>query len=225
MADIIGTLNTILNVCQRMRLSVSERAILRIIAEFEKKKPSAAISKQRYLEWYTCFQSEVEAQIYLLVLPHRVGYWNSEADQLEGVEVASIVTAMMDAFPSAIYDVREAANCFAFERFTACVYHLMRVAEYGLIAVAGAIGVPEDKRTSWDKLIGGIHSRIKALSSTAPPGWKEEEKKYANFCSWFTMIQLNLGRLMCSRTTELETCHRRFPKKSPPHPESRWAPH
>ncbi|HST51346.1 MAG TPA: hypothetical protein VLJ61_04985 [Pyrinomonadaceae bacterium] len=39
-----------------------------------------------------------------------------------------------DRFPSASYDIAEASKCFALERNTACVMHLMRAAEVGLKA-------------------------------------------------------------------------------------------
>src|ERR1019366_7228223 len=36
-----------------------------------------------------------------------------------------------EVFPDAIDDMNEAAKCFAFERPTACIFHLMRVTEVG----------------------------------------------------------------------------------------------
>lgn len=41
-----------------------------------------------------------------------------------------------DAFPDAIYDMMEAGNCLAIRCDTAAVFHLMRVAEFGLRALA-----------------------------------------------------------------------------------------
>ena len=39
------------------------------------------------------------------------------------------------------------------------------------------------------KLIQGIQSRMKAIESNSPPGWREEQKKYLDLCAWFTVIQ------------------------------------
>ncbi|HYL85520.1 MAG TPA: hypothetical protein VE263_14890 [Candidatus Angelobacter sp.] len=105
-----------------------------------------------------------------------------------GNDIAALISSL-EKFPSAAFDAAEAGNCFAYERFTAAVYHLMRTTEYGLVGVAAKIGVPPEKRTRWDKLIQGIQSRIKAIASNSPPGWREEEKKYADLCAWFTAIQ------------------------------------
>jgi hypothetical protein len=190
LAQITGQLETILTICKRMYLSVSTRSMERVLAEFRKSNPTMALTKQRFLEWYSCFQSEVEGQIYLLVLPHRVQYWNSDADQLRGVEVTRILETLQD-FPDAIYDFTEAANCFAFERFTASVYHLMRVAEFGLVSVAHSAGVEQDKiNKGWDGCIQGIESAIKKIGSTKPTtDWQDQIKKLSNLCSWFTTIQ------------------------------------
>jgi len=38
-------------------------------------------------------------------------------------------------FPSSHFDIKEAGNCFASARFTACVFHLMRVLEIGLVSI------------------------------------------------------------------------------------------
>jgi hypothetical protein len=190
LAQIVGHLDTILVICKRMHLSVSTRSMERVLAEFRKNRPTMALTKQRFLEWYSCFQSEVEGQIYLLVLPHRVQYWNSDADQLQGFEVARIVETLKD-FTDAVYDLKEAANCFAFERFTACVYHLMRVTEFGLVSVAHSVNVEEDKiNKGWDGCIQGVESAIKKIGSTKPTvDWQTQIKKLSDLCSWFTTIQ------------------------------------
>jgi hypothetical protein len=152
---VMENLKMALDICNRMHLQVSARSLERTIAEFTQNRPNMGLTKQRYLEWYSCFQSEVAGQIYLLVLPHRVGYWTSEADGLLGTTINRILPAI-ESFPDAAYDLKEAGNCFAFERFTACVYHLMRVAEFGLVSVAQSIGVDEEKiNKGWGRVYPG----------------------------------------------------------------------
>lgn len=56
------------------------------------------------------------------------------SEPLFGVEV-------FDAFPSANDDISEAGACLALGRATACVMHLMRVAEVGLKALGTALGI------------------------------------------------------------------------------------
>jgi HEPN domain-containing protein len=76
-------------------------------------------------------------------------------------------------FPSAEYDIREAANCFALDRYTATVMHSMRVLEVGLDALGHAVKVKRSPRgwgtdlnifsTAWEK-------HLKAKPKTR--GWK-----------------------------------------------------
>ena len=44
------------------------------------------------------------------------------------------------AFPSASQDIQEAMKCFACERYTATVFHLMRAAEALMRVLAGIVG-------------------------------------------------------------------------------------
>ena len=45
-------------------------------------------------------------------------------------------------FPTANAEIIEAGNCFAFDRFTACVFHLMRSLEVALKALFRELGLP-----------------------------------------------------------------------------------
>jgi hypothetical protein len=135
----------------------------------------------------TTFEAEMQSRLFTFILPHRAGYFS---DENVGTEISTILGHMVE-FLNAKTDLVEAGNCFAAGRFTAAVYHLMRTAEYGLVAVAAFVGVSEDNRTSWGKLIQGIESEVKRMVSSAakPSDWREQEKKYNDLCSWFTAIQ------------------------------------
>jgi hypothetical protein len=188
--SVLGHLQSLQDTCSKMQLHVSARSMARTILEFKNKRPTMGLARQRYLEWYSCFESEVGGQIYLLVLPHRAGYLSFAADDLEGFEISKLVDGLND-YPNALYDAREAGNCFALERFTACVYHLMRVAEFGLVSIARTVGVEEEKiNKGWDGCLHGIQSEINKISSTKPtPDWQGKVKSYNDLCSWLTAIQ------------------------------------
>ncbi len=49
------------------------------------------------------------------------------------------------AFPSAIFDLQEAAKCRAFERWTAVVFHLSRVAEIAMVSIGERVGYKSPK--------------------------------------------------------------------------------
>jgi hypothetical protein len=98
--------------------------------------------------------------------------WPSILDQRkllfgEGVEAA---------FPSAIPDFEEAGKCLALGRGTACVFHLMRVMERGLKALAGGLNIPY--APSWESYLKQIEARITEKHATKKKSWKREEHFY-----------------------------------------------
>jgi hypothetical protein len=84
-----------------------------------------------------------------------------ENDKLFGEKV-------FDFFDEARQDIKDAGNCLAASLYTACVFHLMRVAELGLRRVAKRLkvrlfdkGKPQlVEYATWDKVIERIHDKI-----------------------------------------------------------------
>ena len=88
----------------------------------------------------------------LLVPVARAGY----VDSAEGLMGA----AVLKSFPSATNDLREAGNCLAADCNTAAVFHLMRVAEWGLKGV---------RRSPWDSLYQNTQERRQVQADTNSP--------------------------------------------------------
>lgn len=186
------SLNGIKEHCVRINLMVSSD----VISQYQK---CFSQSITTWAQVSACFKhirmtivSELRSRLFLQVLPQRRRFYNS--NQEPGAETGSEIRkfqGIFENFSSIRYDISEAGNCFAFERFTACVYHLMRAAEYGLVSVARSIGVPSERLTSWDNIIRGIQERIKTEESSNPktPNWQERRKLYSELCSWFTDIK------------------------------------
>lgn len=66
-----------------------------------------------------------------------------------------------DAFPSAQFDISEAAKCRAVGRWTACVMHLMRALEVGLAALARHYNVAVD--SNWNKTLNEIEAKTREV--------------------------------------------------------------
>lgn len=68
-----------------------------------------------------------------------------------------------DAFPSAAYDIQEAARCRVFERWTAGVLHLMRALETPILALQAdvKVSVPKDQ---WGGMIDQIEKKIREMA-------------------------------------------------------------
>lgn len=137
------------------------------------------------------FKVELKTQLFLQVLPHRIPYFtreHAEGPTYVGNETKKLLAAV-DNFKDSHFDATEAGNCIAFGRSTAAVYHLMRIAEYGLVAVATAAKVPGIEHRSWDKMLAGIHKHIKMVESQKPADWLKERKRFSDLCSWLTVIK------------------------------------
>ncbi len=67
-------------------------------------------------------------------------------------------------FPSTITNIEEAGKCYATDRNTACVFHLMGVLEIGLDVVCKALGIAGSTNRSW-------HSKLDKIK-------KESQAKY-----------------------------------------------
>jgi hypothetical protein len=88
-----------------------------------------------------------------------------------------------DALPGAAYDIEEASKCYATDRHTACVFHLMRVMELGVAHLAKALMKAKiDLDRPWGAILGDIDAAIKALPG-AKHGAKRKDKSRFNMFS------------------------------------------
>lgn len=99
------------------------------------------------------FSDELEGHL-MFVLPSRhASFYSLEAP---------FGAAVADAFPSAAYDIVEAAKCRSLGRWTASVMHLMRALEVGLAALARHVGVdPGDG--GWNTVLNQIETKARAI--------------------------------------------------------------
>ena len=67
---------------------------------------------------------------------------------------------VLERFPEAVFDASEAGKCLALDRPTASAFHLMRVTEYGLQAIAKQLAI-KDPRPNWEPVIAKIDSELK----------------------------------------------------------------
>jgi hypothetical protein len=86
-------------------------------------------------------------------------------------------------FPKADYDVREAGNCYATGRYTACVFHLMRVAEHGLRGLARNLKVPFPRTfelKEWAELIGDIEKQVQKIIQKPKSSRRTKDLQFYN---------------------------------------------
>jgi len=109
-------------------------------------------------------RSELETRRFFFVPPERANYYSDEGftflDLPENDGLADKLTPLRPAiksFPSITNELREAGNCFAFDRPTACVFHLARVMEAALKVTAKEIGV--EYTTDWGRCFRDIEKQ------------------------------------------------------------------
>lgn len=183
-------------------LTISEdhaMEIVEIFEEYEKKLEAKNLSDEERL---TITKEELSklskehgelANLLRRELKRKVAISLTEADAAELFENVrpfdSENVSVNDRFPDAVYDIQEAANCKALSRPTACVFHLMRVLEVGLNALATDLGIPWPSRNDWQDVINAIEGKIKELekgSGKLPTDWREKRQFYADSATQFT---------------------------------------
>lgn len=118
--------------------------------------------------------SEMTTTLFMRVFPERAAYY--EDPELFGPLVLA-------NFPTAARDIRSAGSCYAVDRTTACVMHLMRVLELGLNTLAAEFNV-DFARQNWEKIINDIEAAITLkYEKGKPPAdkrtWQKERDFYA----------------------------------------------
>jgi hypothetical protein len=72
-------------------------------------------------------------------------------------------------FPSAVFDIDEAGKSFALARYTAAVFHLMRVMEIGIGATSRCLGIPDPTKPAernWGFILRQISEALRDKKGT-----------------------------------------------------------
>lgn len=125
---------------------------------------------------------EMEDHLFMYIPVARAERYDQE--QAFGAEV-------FKNFPSTTFDIKEGGNCFASARFTACVFHLMRVLEVGLVTFAKLFPSVPTNKENWQQIIEKIESEIRAMpqAATKAPDWKEKMEQYAQTANNFMFFK------------------------------------
>jgi len=98
---------------------------------------------------------------------HFFFYIDGKRRQLVDQKEPPFGESVANKFGNANRDVEAAARCLALSENTACVFHLMRVLQYGLVALGGSVGLDPDalKRENWKNIIDQIEKRIREIEA------------------------------------------------------------
>ncbi len=101
-----------------------------------------------------------------------------------------IGASVLNKFYGVSWEAEEAGTCFALGRDTACVFHLMRVLEYGLASLAHALNVPI-VNPNWHQILVACEKQI-TLRNGNDPNWKRDEQFFHAVAMEFRHFQLAL---------------------------------
>ena len=101
--------------------------------------------------------SDYMADVQMFALAPGEAIFMQSADQLIELEGFSA------HFPNAAFEVEEASKCIALGRYTAAVFHAMRMLEIGIRALAKRLSIPDPTKAAeknWGSILGSIKTRI-----------------------------------------------------------------
>jgi hypothetical protein len=93
-----------------------------------------------------------------------------------------------DAFQGSLWDIALAGNCYACAFNDACVFHLMRVLEKGLSALASEFSEPF-LYENWHNVIERIEAKIRKMDSAYGADWKRKQQFYAEAATEFMFFK------------------------------------
>jgi hypothetical protein len=165
-------LNSILDIisdeCKRFELE-SALILINSIKIKLKYNPQTKALKENIDTLHTLIEGEIAKHIFIKIPQKRIEWFNKKNTFGEQV---------FKAFTKATKDIEEAVNCYAIGLFTACVFHLSRVAEYGLRALAREQGVTIKNKplewADWGTIIREIEKKVDIIEAKAHAGLEKD---------------------------------------------------
>jgi len=130
------------------------------------------------------FRDELQGIHFFYVPPDKLRYYNKT--NLFGDEFKT-------KFPQANGEIIEAGNCFAFDRFTSCVFHLMRATEISLRVLFVSLGLPPRiwSTTKWKNICDRIEGKIEKNNKTLAndPAWQKDRTFYESASAFVAAVR------------------------------------
>ena len=116
---------------------------------------------------------ELAQTVFLHVSSAEANYYREPLD--------GITDDVHDRFSSTLEDLRESAKCYALGRPAASVFHAMRAAEVGLMALGKDLMVPAATNKNWHDLLVQIEQAIKRIDEKSHgSNWRDDRQWYSD---------------------------------------------
>jgi hypothetical protein len=177
---VLGWMEQLRVECQNHELQISEAYIGDVVMHLKSlhgRKQDFSIN--RFVHYVDGVEEriceELHSSWFFRIPKTKVGYYAGPRERLG--------QAVIDAFPSAIYDIEEAGKCYATERYTACVFHLMRVMEFGLHSLSLSLNDPNlnpKKNRSWDSMLKKCDGELRKNFNERCDEWRRDDQFFSN---------------------------------------------
>jgi hypothetical protein len=144
--------------CTFLGLSSATLKIEKMKQEWPRPRDWAEI-RNDLTEAFNVLQTQLHERLIMFIPTDKVVYYNALA--FFGPEITS-------KFSNCTVDLDEAGKCFAAGRWTATVFHLMRVMEHGVRQLANTLGVAVNPTATWGQILNQLDAAINALPQTTP---------------------------------------------------------
>lgn len=159
-------------------------------------KPVAYDELSRMLgEFRTRVQEDLENEVFFRVeCSKAMQFFERQKDYLGEFVPKSVEDIFGDKvaenFSGVLWDGRESVDCFVAGRYTACVFHLMRVLELGLGVLGKRFKVSVD-HADWGTIIGNLENAIANIHNEPdrPDEWKDQREFYNQCLSHFRVLK------------------------------------
>lgn len=176
-----GSLGELQREAQHLGLRYVDRHLERVKDHFISGSATTATMKPMIVELYHRLLEEMEDRLFLTMSADDVKFY-TQPEPLFGPEVDT-------AFPSTAEDIAESGKCFALARYTAAVFHLMRVLEVGLGALSATVGASPGN-PNWEIILNAITSKINQMGPTTDgPDWKERQQALSETVAQFRIFK------------------------------------
>jgi len=179
------TLSLLEKTAKDMKLDDVARLVKRVVAEFQDKTRTKQDLTDRLKAVTERVKDDLDKIKFMFIPPEDVKY--CDETPLFGTDVA-------DTFGErVITDIQEAGMCFATGRYTACVFHLMRVMEVGVQSLGTRLGVELAEEKEWGRILNKINDRIYKVLYPSNKQLSAEEKNerdtYAETVAYLTNVK------------------------------------
>jgi hypothetical protein len=144
--------------CQEIGLMVSIRCIDSIVDGLTTGRITVGEYVDSIGQLENIISWEMQDRLFMFIPPDRAAFYAK--NDLFGPDVNV-------KFPDIQFDVIEAGNTYASGRGTACVFHLMRIMEFGVQKFGSVLGVTLASEKNWQPILEEIDKKIKALPQKA----------------------------------------------------------